>query len=138
MRKKPPSYRRQKVRRGYHRAFVELNEQRIYLGRYGTPESREAYDRVIAEWLANGRMVPVAPQALSVVEMCDRFWEHVKTYYPSPDGGLSKECQHFKNIIRSLVRMYGTTAAAEDHGEMRALDPQLVGGGERGGYGDGR
>ncbi len=33
-----PKYRRQKVR-PYDRAFVELAGRRIYLGRYGTPES---------------------------------------------------------------------------------------------------
>ena len=28
------------------------------LGEYGTPESRAEYDRIIAEWLANGRTLP--------------------------------------------------------------------------------
>jgi hypothetical protein len=44
-------------------AVVTLNGKDIYLGRYGTAESKAAYDRVITEWLANGRHLPTSKQA---------------------------------------------------------------------------
>jgi hypothetical protein len=35
-------------------ADVTLDGRDCYLGKHGTQESRSAYDRIIAEWLANG------------------------------------------------------------------------------------
>ena len=32
-----------------------MNGRDVYLGRYGSPESRAEYDRLLAEWLCNGR-----------------------------------------------------------------------------------
>ena len=40
------------------RAYARLDGRMIYLGAYGTPESRAEYDRIIAEWLAHGRQLP--------------------------------------------------------------------------------
>jgi len=37
------------------RAFVILDGAKTYLGRYGTQESRDNYDRVIGEWISRGR-----------------------------------------------------------------------------------
>jgi hypothetical protein len=54
-------------------AVVTLNGVDHYLGNYDTPESRAAYDRLIAEWLANGRRFPPKPGAycgdLTVAEL---------------------------------------------------------------------
>jgi len=37
------------------RAFVILDGAKTYLGRFGTQESRDNYDRVIGEWISRGR-----------------------------------------------------------------------------------
>lgn len=56
-----PSYR---SRAGYSHALVTLTDsvtgkrRDYWLGPYGSPESREAYHRVLAEWEANGRRFP--------------------------------------------------------------------------------
>ena len=44
-----PSYCRDK---SSGRALVVLNGKRVWLGKYDTPESREKYHRVVAEWTA--------------------------------------------------------------------------------------
>ena len=49
--------------------FVELQGQRRYLGRYGLPQTQERYDRTVAEWLANGRQLPVDPEAITVTDV---------------------------------------------------------------------
>ena len=36
-------------------AAVMLDGKYLYLGKYGTAEAQERYDRLIAEWLAKGR-----------------------------------------------------------------------------------
>ena len=51
-----PKYRRH---RASGQAIVTINGHDIYLGPYGTAVSPREYDRVIGEWLANGRQSPV-------------------------------------------------------------------------------
>ncbi len=60
-------------------AVVALNGVDVYLGRFGTEESRRAYDRAVAEWLTNGRRIAApraanAPVPLTVGEMIARYW----------------------------------------------------------------
>ena len=50
-----PSYRRHKPT---NRAVVTINGQDIYLGKWNTAASKAEYDRLIAEFLANGRRLP--------------------------------------------------------------------------------
>ena len=47
-----PSYRRHKPT---NQAVVTINGQDIYLGKWNTAASKAEYDRLIAEFLANGR-----------------------------------------------------------------------------------
>ena len=62
--KSPPTYRR---RPGYDQAIVTLTDARTkkrkdyWLGPFDSPESRELYHCIIAEWEANGRRLPAAP-----------------------------------------------------------------------------
>ena len=44
------------------RAFVKLDGKRIYLGRHGSQESKDAYDRAIGEWISRGRLAPPTPE----------------------------------------------------------------------------
>ncbi len=50
-----PSYR---LHKPTGQAAVTLNGRAHYLGRHGSPASRERYDALIAEWLAGGRKLP--------------------------------------------------------------------------------
>ena len=54
-----PKYRRQKRPNSTDHAFVELGGRRFYLGPYGSTESQQEYHRLIGEWIASGRQVPV-------------------------------------------------------------------------------
>jgi hypothetical protein len=47
-------------------ARVRLNGKDVLLGRYDSPESREKYNRVTPEWLANGRQLPAPGATLTV------------------------------------------------------------------------
>ena len=128
--KKPPttpSYRRHKSN-GLDRAFVELNGKRVYVGRYATPESRQRYDRIISEWLANGRLLRPARRLLTVAELCTRFKQHARTYYRRPDGTLTSELQSIRRALRPLTHLYGNTPA-EEFGPMalQAVRHQMIG-----------
>lgn len=51
-----PSYRRHKHS---GQAVVTLDGRDFYLGPWRSKVSRTEYDRLIGEWLANGRRLPV-------------------------------------------------------------------------------
>ena len=103
--RKFPSYR---LHKPTGQAVVTLDGRDIYLGRHGVPQSRECYDRLIAQWLANGRKMPaVAHTELTVTEMVAAYWRHAtSTYQP-------KHLDKIKLGLRPLKRLYGTTKASE-------------------------
>jgi hypothetical protein len=61
-----PQYRLHKAR---GLGVVTLNRKDYYLGPYDAPESREAYNRLIAQWLSNGRQVLPTTTAATVEEL---------------------------------------------------------------------
>jgi integrase len=127
-----PKYRRQLGASGEERAFVVLGGRRVYLGPYGTPESKERYARAVAEWEAADRRVPIEKgEAVTVVELAAAFWDHAQAYYRRPDGSPTEELANFKPILALMRDLYGETPAAEfGPKRLRALRQKLI---ERGG-----
>jgi integrase len=52
-------------------ALVTLNGRDICLGKHGTPQSKPEYNRLLAEWLSNGRFLPPSPQVITVLEVAE-------------------------------------------------------------------
>ena len=108
-----PKYRR------HHcsgQAIVTLDGVDHYLGPHGSQTSICEYDRLIAEWLGNGRHMPVAQEKqpqLTVNHIILPFWEHVQGYYRKPDGTPTSEVDNFKQGLRLLRRLYGHTPVLE-------------------------
>ena len=108
-----PSYRKQK-NKTKNRAFVVLGERRVYLGEYGTPDSLQRYDRVVAEWLQRGRQAPPPPpDDITVVEILARYWHHANAYYRRPDGSVTAEVETIRQALRPMRELYGRTPVAE-------------------------
>lgn len=65
------------------KAFVRLNGKQIYLGPWKSKASKLEYDRLIGEWLAEGRRLPgsASGRDLTVVELCAKYWAFAKRYY---------------------------------------------------------
>lgn len=61
--------------------YVRLNGRCYYLGRYEDPATQGRYHQRIAEWMALGRQLPVEQEAITVLELCSRFWRHAEGYY---------------------------------------------------------
>src|SRR4051794_21016656 len=72
-----PSYR---LHKPTGQAVVTIEGRDLYLRKHGSPRSRAEYDRVIAEWLANGRRL-ATPSDLSVVELIRAYYRHFEGYY---------------------------------------------------------
>jgi integrase len=105
-----PSYRLFKPR---GLAVVTIDGRDHYLGKYGSAQSKAEYDRLIAEWLANGRRLPPAPGAdLSVNELIAAYWKHVEAYYVK-DGAPTSEAATIRYALRFVRRLYGHTLAKD-------------------------
>jgi hypothetical protein len=67
----------------------------FYLGVYGTAASRDAYDRLISEWIAAGRKLWVNPNEIIVNEVVASFRRYAQTYYRDADGSISTEARNY-------------------------------------------
>src|SRR5262245_12209397 len=93
--------------------------QFVILGLYGTPEADAVYNRVLSEWLANGRRLAndVRDGSRTVVELIDAFWsQHVVQHYVKPDGTPTSEQGNFRCALRAL-------RAASARTPVRAFGP---------------
>lgn len=109
-----PSYRKH---RPSGQAVVTLDGRDFYLGPWQSKASRQEYDRLTGEWLANGRRLPRSAgngeADLSIEELIDRFWAHAQKYYRHPDGTPTGEAANFKYALAILNRLYGNTVARD-------------------------
>jgi integrase len=96
-------------------ARVTLGGKDVLLGPYGSPESRRAYDRAIAEWLQNKDKPPAAKPdepPLSVNELLAAYWKHARTYYGWRDKrNGQRSC--LKYALRVVKHLYGDKPAVD-------------------------
>lgn len=100
-----PKYRRHKAS---GQAIVTLSGQDHYLGPHGSAASHREYDRLITEWIANGRTTPKPKSDATVVELIVAYVRHCKSYYRG-----SSECEATMYSLRPLKDLYGRLPVAE-------------------------
>ena len=115
MSKRVPRYRHHKPS---GQAVVTLDGHDVYLGKHGTPESRAEYDRVVSEWLANGRRLPVqrdgtSPSDRTVNELLVGFMAYAEQHYRHADVTPTSEITDYKLSLRPLKHLYGDTPVKE-------------------------
>ena len=103
----------------YHRASgqarVRIAGRDIYLGLYGSAESRERYARIIAERAvepvsdSKSTSIAVADPDMTVGEVVLRFYLHAKTSY----GERNKETYGLRDALRPVNELYGNVRARE-------------------------
>ena len=112
---KLPSYR---LHKASGQAVVTLNGRDHYLGPHDSEESKEAFRRVMQEWLSRGKhqQPPHYTEATSgdttTNELVVAFWDHAESYYVK-DGKPTGEIQALKYSLRPLVELYGCTPVNE-------------------------
>jgi hypothetical protein len=117
------------------RAYVTINGAQRYLGTYDSPQSRQTYDRTIAEWLAAGRAPELTEvgdaEGVTVTTLLAAFWAAAQTMYPAPPCAPGKrpdgELGNFYDVVKLLKRLYGNTTAAEfGPRRLRALVAEMI------------
>src|SRR5690349_7646267 len=97
-----PSYR---LHKQSGQAIVTLSGKDHLLGAYGSKESKTNYDRIVAEWIANGRRLLYRDtNGPTVSRILAEFWAYAKTYYLQ-HGSVSRELQNFKYALGPLRRL---------------------------------
>ncbi len=105
-----PKYR---LHRASGRALVHVDGQDIYLGKHGTKASRAEYDRVVAEYLSNGRSLPSsATTPIKVMQLLARYHRHARRYYVK-NGKPTSELEAMKGVMRPMKRLYGPKLVSE-------------------------
>jgi hypothetical protein len=111
-------------------AICTLEGHDIYLGRYGSKASRDQYDRIVGEWLTNGRRLPSTlggPFGLTVVELIDRFWTFAQQHYRRVDGTHTSEINNFRDALKPLARLYGSTPVSSFGSlALRAVRDEMI------------
>ena len=80
-----------------NQAYVNLGGKVIYLGEYGSEQSRERYNRLKAEWLLNRhaeKFQPKANKGPTVADVCNTFLDHAEAYY--------RASNEFENLERAI------------------------------------
>jgi integrase len=107
-RRKTPGYLHHKPR---DLAYVRLPGQKkpIYLGPYGSPESRSRYEEIIADWQRNQN---VDRHTLTLDELALRYIEHAKKHYRK-NGQETSEVVSVRGCLRVLVAVAGKMRATD-------------------------
>ncbi len=95
-------------------AVVTLCGKDFYLGLHNSKVSRLEYDRLVSEWIQNGRQLPQnSGWDLAVVEVINAFRKHADAYYVK-DGKRTREAEIITEILVRFVKpLYGRTLATD-------------------------
>lgn len=103
----PPAYRRHK---SSNLAYVTIGGKPIYLGAYGSPESRRRYRAIIREWEDSAGRAELPPLPLrrgcTVETLTASFLDFAKAEYRM-DGESTSSYRKFRHIVRDLNAALG-------------------------------
>jgi integrase len=105
-------------------AFVKIAGQQIWLGRHGDPHTGEKYDRLVAEWLANGRTLPTPPSqqpTMTILHLLAPYWRWAQQRY------TAAEVDTIKSALRVVEQLYGSQpATAFGPNAIRAVRAEMI------------
>jgi integrase len=102
-------------------AVVTLAGTDRYLGRFGSAEAKQAYDRLVGEWLAAGRPQKTVRE-LTLADVLADYMEFAKGYYAPP----SRELEGILPALRPLKVYANHPAASFGPLALRAIIEQWV------------
>jgi site-specific recombinase XerD len=123
---KTPSYC---LHKATGQAVVRIDGKDYYLGRHGSEESRAEFDRLIAEWLNNGRrLAPLTSgEGQTVAELILAYWRWAEGYHRDEHGNPRGELENVRTALVPLRRLYGHTQALSFGPlALRAIQGELV------------
>ena len=127
---RPPKYRHHKAS---GQAIVTIEGRDHYLGLYGSPESHEKYQRLVAQWTERQKdsvchvtSSSIDVSNLRVCELLVAYLDFAKNYYVK-NGCPTGEYRNMKDAIRPLLDLYETTPVREfGPAALRAVREKMI------------
>ena len=94
------------------RAYARIRGKVVYVGRYGTDESKAEYGRLVAELAVTPSPLPGDAGDLTVVELIAAYLDFAEGYYRK-NGQPTRSLEQIRLAMRPLRELYGAEAAAE-------------------------
>jgi integrase len=97
-------------------ARVSIAGKDYLLGTFGTPQSKEEYNRIIAEWLTGtGRFAPLQEEEepISVNELALAYYRHAEAYYGWDEEPRRGDAQCYRDAIRIVKNLFGMSPARD-------------------------
>lgn len=107
-----PAYRKHSNGQAFVQSkSIDRPGHRLYLGKYGTKESRKRYqdfiDRLaLARETETALAMPEVGADLTIAELCRLYWLHAKAYYRNPNGSQSSEINIVARAIDYLTECF--------------------------------
>ena len=116
---------------GFHctsgKARTTVNGKRVYLGEYDSPDSKAAFDRIMAEWqAAHTERTPTVNVELTVTRLAVLFLQHAEAEYRR-DGKPTGETANFRHAMQSMNNLFhGVRVIDFGPKKLKQLQAQLV------------
>lgn len=97
-------------------ARVRIKGKDHYLGPHGSPESRERYDELIAQYLKQKRRprssTSLDTPQMSIAQLCVAYMKFAKGYYQK-NGRQTSEISALRVVLKRLIASYGRERISE-------------------------
>ena len=103
-----PKYRRHK---SSGLAVVTLDGRDYYLGKYNSAASRSEFDRLVGEWMRNGRQL-LSQNDLALVELGSAYKKFAKQYYRK-SGEPTREAYMVVEVVKFACKTHGRISAVD-------------------------
>lgn len=115
-----PSYR---LHKATGQAVVTIDGKDRYLGKYESLESQQKYNKLLGEWLSNGRTLdPLLSKTragtLTITELCALYWKHLTAEFPRRENGREFDRVAKARIAIRCLRNACADAAVADFGPL--------------------
>ena len=98
---------------------VRIDGRDIYLpGDYESPESLEAYHRLVAEYLTTGRVGGSSPDEPTINDLIWQFWQQVVKKRYVKNGEPTSEQRSYRTALRPVQELYQNVSRL---GQLRQL-----------------
>ena len=119
-----PSYRHHKPS---GQAVVTLDGRDFYLGPWNSTASKAEYDRLIGEWIANGRRLPESKRPredLTINELILAYWRYAEGYYQK-NGMPTSELSSIRDSSR-VPTVFWCSEWARDREGINMIAPNAL------------
>jgi integrase len=90
------------------RAYVRIGGKMYYLGKYGSEASRREYDRIIAEFVANGRQARYCPDEILIENLIAQYVHYINAEIDYSQNSRER----INRTLRFLNEFYGKQPAS--------------------------